>query len=129
MFRFSSRTRVVLALLCAALLASRIAGAHLHLCLDGGEPPVSLHVADDGEHHAEDSGEAPHADRDVVLGGDYLSKKAGQVDLGFVVLALALLLFVLPRVRPRPPQFFLPPRPRTARIHGVPPTRGPPRYV
>jgi hypothetical protein len=125
-FRFTPRTRLVIVLLCAALLASRIAGAHLHLCLDGSEPPVALHVADGGEHHAENSGES-HADQDVTLGGDYLSKKSGQVDPGLLALCLALLLFFLPRLRAGIPDHLAPARPRAARINGLPPTRGPPR--
>ncbi len=114
--------------MCAALLASRIAGTHLHVCLDGSEPPIELHVADDGEHHAEDSG-APHADRDVMLGGDYLSKKGDLADPGLLALCLALLLFILPRLRAQLPDYLAPARPRPARINGLPPTRGPPRRV
>jgi hypothetical protein len=127
-FRLTTRTRIVLTLLCAALLASRIAGTHLHLCLDGGEAPVALHVADGGEHHAEESG-TPHADRDVMLGGDYLSKKGGLADPGLLALCLALLLFLLPRLRTPLPGYFAPARPRAARTNGLPPPRGPPRRV
>jgi hypothetical protein len=64
---------LLIALLCGVLLLTRLGGTHLHLCFDGSEPPISLHVADAGDHHPGES--APHADQDVALGADLLVKK------------------------------------------------------
>jgi hypothetical protein len=56
--------RVVFSVL-FAFIGVRLADAHLHLCLDGEEAPISLHTADlsihdDPHHQSED-----HEDRDV----------------------------------------------------------------
>lgn len=113
-----------------ALLLAQSGGAHLHLCLDGSEPPVSLHLTDahhhadhHGGHHA--SGES-HSDLDVPLAGDLLSKPAKLgLDLPIIVLAalwLALLARPLERLRPRdPPRRFA-----SSRHLRLPPLRGPP---
>jgi len=61
-----------LLVVCVALLATRIADGHLHLCFDGQEPPISLHAAVEAPHHGEDS--AAHADRDVALSKAALAK-------------------------------------------------------
>jgi hypothetical protein len=47
--RSSPVIRACFMLCCALLLATRAAGAHLHYCLDGSEPPVSVHYLD--PHH------------------------------------------------------------------------------
>jgi hypothetical protein len=112
------------------LVASRIAGAHLHLCLDGSEPPVSLHVADGAAHHGEEVGGFTHTDRDVNVGGEYLAKKPGAgFDLALVAMAFGLLLFLLPRNRFPVPDYSCPHPARPSRAHGLPPPRGPPRLV
>jgi hypothetical protein len=132
--RLSQRSRLVLALLCAAFVALRVAGAHLHLCFDGSEPPVSLHVADAGAHHAADDDHAHvaepvsgHVDRDVVMNGDFVAKKpAGDLLLPFLILAFALALYTLaPRLGPIPDYRSPVPLPSRARLR--PPLRGPPR--
>ena len=125
--RLPPKTRLVLALVCATLVALRIAGAHLHLCFDGSEPPVALHVGESGGHHGEELAGFTHSDRDVNVSGDYLSKKLGAtVDLGALCLVLALLLFII-QLRTSPPIYRLPRVARRALTHGLPPPRGPPR--
>ena len=134
MTRLSHRSRFALALLCAAFVALRIAGAHLHLCFDGSEPPVSLHVADAGAHHAGNDGHdhvagpaGGHVDRDVLMSGDFVAKKStGDLLLPFLVLAFALALFTLaPRRGPVPD--YRTPLPLHSRARLRPPQRGPPR--
>ncbi len=55
-------------LLSAALPLVWIVGAHLHLCFDGLEAPVTLHqLADGGAHLDHHSPEQEHSDSDVEL--------------------------------------------------------------
>lgn len=117
----------LLTLICAALLFARLGGAHVHLCLDGSEPPASLHVTDSG-HHADHHDGQTHDDRDVSLLGDALTKsgKSG-FDLPFVLAALWLATVLFARLRitaaDSPPPYASPPR-----FHR-PPLRGPPLHV
>jgi hypothetical protein len=118
---------LLFALLCASLVAMRVGGTHLHLCLDGSEPPVSLHVADAAEHHADDAGDTPHLDQDVTLGADLLVKKPfSDLDQSTIAPAFALPLFFVTRTRDVKPAF--PQLPRLASNPGRlrPPLRGPP---
>jgi hypothetical protein len=39
--------RTCLTVLCIAILATHVSGAHLHLCFDGGDPPASVHLTAD----------------------------------------------------------------------------------
>ncbi len=81
---------LVLALLAFAF--GRLTGAHLHLCFDGTEPPLTLHTADSAhvDHHADES---HHEDMDVEPIGDLLAKSAQLVM--FAVFAAAILLLAL----------------------------------
>jgi hypothetical protein len=128
MFRFAKRSKLLIATLCVAIFALRVAGLHAHLCLDGSEPPLSIHTADSGIHHLDEAGAAgQHADRDVPIASDVLVKKpTGDLDLSLLAAFCALLLFVL--TRPREPFAFLsePARFRSARTRLRPPLRGPP---
>jgi hypothetical protein len=120
--------RVCLSLLCITVLVMRVGGAHLHLCLDGGEPPVSVHLsADTGADHPEPGVGQGHHDQDVSLSGEVLAKKIdGALQLP-VLLVAALVLFLM-----RPVGGSLIPRDRTALVprvavfHIRPPLRGPP---
>ena len=120
--------KLLTVLVCVAVVALRIGGSHLHLCFDGGEPPLSLHLADSGQHHGDEAATAPHSDQDVSIGSEALVKKSSAVlDLAALAFAFALLLFFLPRVRDPLPAFFAPPRLSPARTRLRPPLRGPPR--
>jgi hypothetical protein len=52
----------LLALLCVALLWTRVGGAHLHLCLDGPAVPAVLHLEAQAhaDHHAAHAVGHPH---------------------------------------------------------------------
>jgi hypothetical protein len=109
-------------ILLLALLAfafGRLTGAHLHLCFDGSEPPLTLHTADSAhvDHHA---GETHHEDLDVEPLGDLLAKSAQLVMLAVFAAAILLLALLAPPWRllaidreslrlPRPPPRFLRP--------------------
>jgi hypothetical protein len=66
-------------------------GAHGHLCFDGQEPPISVHMHTLGEHtdHAIDE---QHVDADIDLSQPLLAKLS-KIDLPLLI-AAALLLTV-----------------------------------
>ncbi|MGE3530881.1 MAG: hypothetical protein AB7I12_03735 [Steroidobacteraceae bacterium] len=77
--------------LLVALLATRVGGAHLHLCFDGQEPPASVQLG----HPDLDVFHQSHEDKDINLFGNVLIKNVGSTfDLPFL-LAAAVLLFVV----------------------------------
>lgn len=132
MQRLAFTPRLLIALLCVAVLLLRVGGAHLHLCFDGSEPPVSMHLGDSGVHHADDAGnDGPaadgHADRDVGIGADALLKKpSGSVEIPVLAILCGLLLIYLARRRDALPVFIPAPKLSPVRTHLRPPLRGPP---
>jgi hypothetical protein len=79
----------------AALIIWLVAGwsgAHGHLCFDGQEPPVSIHMDALGEHPDHAANEQ-HVDADVDLSQPLLAKLT-KIDLPLLLVA-ALLLAVL----------------------------------
>jgi len=123
-----SQLRWILAPLCLSLLLLRVSGVHLHLCLDGAEPPVSYHLVDSGVHHQDEHGAGEtHSDRDLPVAQDVAVKKpSGVSDTLLLLCSLALLWLLLPPARqPRLSalQSLLP----RNRFHWLrPPLRGPP---
>lgn len=121
---------VLLTLLCVLLLVARLDGAHWHLCFDGKEPAVSLHLADLESHHDDQAGmNATHHDADVMMGSDLLPKssKAGfQIDSAPVLLAAAFLLALLYRRQIHPLTDSVWPV-ISKSLFLLPPLRGPPR--
>jgi hypothetical protein len=67
-------------------------GAHGHLCFDGQEPPISVHIHALGEHPDHTTDEQ-HVDADVDLNQPLLAKLT-KIDLPLLITA-ALLLAVL----------------------------------
>jgi hypothetical protein len=131
MLRLSAQSKILLTLLCILVVALRVSGAHLHLCLDGSEPPAAMHFdGDAGLHHLGENShaaDAVHSDRDVDLIADALIKKSDTgFDLLFLLAAFAVFLRFLPSVlRLLPPVELL--LPATAhRAHLRPLVRGPP---
>lgn len=105
-----------------------MADAHLHLCLDGTEQPVTLHVADVPTHHGEQNGITGHQDQDLDFSSPLLIKKGGGSldDATIAVLGAYVLAFVLPAIETVTPEFDF----STAALVSVfdlrPPLRGPP---
>lgn len=126
MLRDSAIHTWLLALLCALLLSARADGAHLHLCFDGSEPPVSFHAFDVGLHHDEPQSAAPHQDSDVGVLGQLLTKLLTlDLDLPPALLAAVIALFLVPAARMLPRSVA----PRAALAAATflrPPLRGPP---
>lgn len=93
MFKLSAKTSLLM-LLCAALLLMR-SGAHLHLCFDGSEPPVTVHGNDYGQHHIDAGVDAAHQDADVLIAGSAMTRSDNTgVDSVPVFLVAALLLWI-----------------------------------
>jgi len=114
------RARLVLfALLCAVVLSPRLGGAHLHLCLDGSSPLITLHVSDvespDGAHGAGES----HDDQTVDVSNPVLGKVWPPGFDGGLLLVLVLLLGTAGVSRPLTLSTWLAPP-------GVPPFLRPP---
>lgn len=83
---------LLLLLLCGIMLFGRSAGIHLHLCLDGSEPPASVHFEDAG-HHGEHHADEQHQDLDLSLAFEAIAKAVKQgLDLPAFLLAALLLL-------------------------------------
>jgi hypothetical protein len=125
---FARHSKLLIGALCVAVFALRVGGLHVHLCLDGSEPPLSFHVEDSGVHHLDEAAEEPHEDRDMALASDIALKKPfGDLDLTLLAVLSSVVLFLLARPQPlfdfpAPPSRF-----RSARSRLRPPPRGPPR--
>jgi hypothetical protein len=128
MFRLADRSRFLIVTVCMAVLAGRLGGLHVHMCLDGSEPPTSFHVADSGMHHLdEDAAGNAHEDREMPLTSDMAVKKPyAEIDLTLLAVLTTLLLFLLSRQRELFDFPSLPSRLRSARSRLRPPPRGPP---
>ena len=126
MGRSRSFVRLWVAIICIAVLAVPV-NAHLHLCFDGAEAPSSLHLADDGIHHADDAAGPVHHDVDISLDDNVLAKKLdGPAKLPMVAAFAWVLTLVPPRVAGTVPYE------RVSRVipdpdyRSLPPLRGPP---
>jgi hypothetical protein len=75
MFTSPAHRKSLILLLCGVLLLMQVVGAHLHLCLDGQEPPASVHLFDGGSEHFPGLAASQHHDRDVDTGSATLGKK------------------------------------------------------
>lgn len=99
-------------------------GAHGHLCFDGQEPPISVHIHTLTEH-ADHAADEQHVDTDVDLSQPVLTKLT-KIDLP-LLLATALLLAVLfEKIRATTFPYL---QPYTARCAGLRPLlRAPPVF-
>lgn len=118
------RTPTIL-LLCFALLAMRIDAAHLHLCFDGQEPSVSVHLADAGDANEHPQSGPTHQDLNLDLNGPALAKQF-KIVLPLLALMFLIVLALADTGRATAPAiyrlgFSLKPLPRLR-----PPLRGPP---
>jgi hypothetical protein len=111
-------------LMTAVFLLTRVGGVHLHLCLDGMEPRVAVHMEDAELHHMDPGLQSAHHDLDVAAAGDALSKI--KVDM---LAALFVCLFFLPILTARRTlAAFVASQTLHISPHFLrPPLRGPPR--
>lgn len=128
MFR-RSKLAMGLWILAIALVAMRMSGVHVHLCSDGQEAPVSVHLLDGSLHHGTGTSEGAeqHEDKDVNVFGAALFKKS---DVGGDLLPGAfifILLLLLPHARSFFPILRASALPVGPTAYFTPPLRGPPR--
>ena len=125
------RSKLLVWLLCIALVVMRVGAVHVHFCADGSEPAASVHVGDSGlddlDHPKGIGVDSAVSDSDMSVSGDILLKKfGGDFDLATMAVACALLLFFVAVVRSVPvdrgPSFVRVSDPTQLR----PPLRGPP---
>jgi hypothetical protein len=119
--------RMWIAIVSVAVLAMPASAAHLHLCLDGNEPSVTLHSAEDGAHHTDTGASAVHNDVDVSLASSALAKKFdASLELPGLI-ATAFGIFLMPHsaavIAPPDRAATLLPAPR---LRLLPPLRAPP---
>ncbi|MEQ1800819.1 MAG: hypothetical protein ABL989_02785 [Gammaproteobacteria bacterium] len=110
--------RLLAIVLCAALFLPQAGQAHVHLCLDGAGPAVSMHTPEAGEPcgHVDSAG---HHDHSVEVDSPVIGKvwPPGLDAALFVVLLVLftvaqagrLLLVLQYRLVPAPPLFLRPP--------------------
>lgn len=106
------------------LLIVRTADAHAHLCADGKEPPVSIHLGNCGAHPCDGEPSVDHGgDKNVQIGGDVVLKKAPSFadppmpallayafDFDFVAPCSKERILIEPNsVRVEPPAYLRPP--------------------
>ena len=111
--------------LALALFGVRLADAHVHVCLDGQEPRASLHVADDGVHHAGAATLQSHNDRDLKVSEAGAVKKGDSTDLLILAAAWSLVDQIAFVTADAPQSAAVTPALPT-RSHLRPPLRGPP---
>lgn len=113
-------------LLALMLLIVRTADAHAHLCADGKEPPVAIHLADGGSHPCESRGASGHpGDKNVQIAADVVLKKPPAAD-PWIASAISLVFrFAAPAIEARISVESQPVRVETS-SHLRPPLRGPP---
>ncbi|WP_428310016.1 hypothetical protein [Hydrocarboniphaga sp.] len=90
----------LITLMCLALVIARVSGAHLHMCFDGNEPPVTFHLTDQGPHHDGADAKAHHQDAEASATGEAVAKSGKSFfKLPLFLLAALLLWAALPLVR------------------------------
>ena len=123
-FRAYTMRRVALVVL-LAFVGVRLADAHLHICVDGTEPPVAVHAAEGASHDDSHEHQTDHEqDRDVQPFDGVLPKGGPDADVFLVAVALFVVPLTQSQPGPRTPllaQPFLRPPSELK-----PPLRGPP---
>jgi len=120
-----SLIRQIALLVLLAFTGARLADAHLHVCLDGNEPPVSVHAMDGSVHNDAHHQEADHPqDTDVAWLDAALLKAGLDADVFAVAAVWTLVLQIIADTPPRPEPLFTPLLRLPAQFK--PPLRGPP---
>ena len=102
-----SHSKLLVWLVCIALVVMRVGAIHVHYCADGNEPVTSVHMGDaglDDLDHPKGAGlDASFLDSDMSASGDFLVKKFDLgSDLPTIAAAFTLLLFFVAIVRSVP---------------------------
>ncbi|MBK7729696.1 MAG: hypothetical protein IPJ33_14720 [Gammaproteobacteria bacterium] len=83
---------LIAAVLCLALVIVRVGGAHLHLCFEGTEPPVSYHALQDRSAHELPNFDVTHQDADIALTSDMHSRLGTAFNDLPVLLSIAVMV-------------------------------------
>jgi hypothetical protein len=123
----SLHRRAYVLLLTSLMLVTQVAGAHVHLCLDGQSPRVQVHVAEESPGRSSANSGAPHNDELLSIAGDRsVRDAASQVDLP-PALPATLVTSVAPMlVLAWSADGLTDSPPGAARLDLLPPSRGPP---
>ncbi len=117
------RQSVAIALV-ALLVSLSAGGAALHFCLDGIEPPVTVHFENLSGHVDHDT-DSSHNDFERQALSDNVLPKVFGLDLAKIL--LTCLFLILPRVNHDQPIVYLSLDKPTAPAAFLPPLRAPPR--
>lgn len=123
-FSASTLRRIALVVL-LAVLGVRLADAHVHVCFDGLEPPVSVHSLDGSVHNDAHHHQAEHhQDQDVKPFDAALLKVSADADAAPLVAASWFALLLPTQVGQRPESIAAPVLRPPSQLK--PPLRGPP---
>ena len=123
----SARAYIMALLLVMAFIVVPIGGAHLHLCFDGQEPAVSMHVSDGEAHHSRAQISQSHEDMDLSAVGEVAAKKFERnLDLAALLAVTIVLLLRWDAVDVSILQFASSPAHSPSIFSLLPPLRGPP---
>ena len=121
----SSRTRLTLFyILCVLVLLPRLGGPHLHLCLDGSGPAISLHTTNGAGDEALLDADDSHQDETVDVATPVISKVWPPGLDGVLFLLAIMVLFIARQIMLRPIVLTIA-RPQVP-LFLRPPLRGPP---
>src|SRR5687768_10089613 len=93
MFLSAPSIRRIALVVLLAFIGVRMGDAHLHVCFDGQEAPLTVHTADGAVHRDEHHQESENNDRDVELEAA-LFKASSDVDVFLPVVAFFFLPIV-----------------------------------
>lgn len=116
-------------LLCSVFVLLRVGGTHWHLCFDGREPAVSIHLADSSFEHSATGVESQHHDQNVEIGlASLLKHGSADFDIPPVLIVAFLFAAAVPkRALPRARRTPAPPWSGLSLL--LPPLRGPPEIA
>lgn len=108
-----------------AFIGVRLGDAHLHVCLDGQEAPVTIHTSDGSIHHDTYHDDEQHQDLDIQSLDTALLKAGLDTDAFVLAIAFALVDLIQQPVLTIREALTLPSLKPLAHLR--PPLRGPPR--
>jgi hypothetical protein len=131
MWLHSRFARFLLWTVVLTVLTVRASDTHLHFCYDGQEPPTTIHFADasvhNDDHHDDEHGGEPHADKDFdPLVGMLLKQGGSDADLALPTYVVAAVLLLPPATRIVPVVSDSLPEHTNPPFYLRPPLRGPP---
>jgi hypothetical protein len=109
------------------VLLAQAAGTHVHLCLDGGEPPMSVHGSAAGDH-ADHHDDGQHQDIDLTWAAGTVLKPSQALPVLPPLLLAVLWVCLLGALCATGTRWTRGPRLPPSFLLQRPPPRGPPPY-